>query len=107
MARKAKHTYLLEKSVQAVVSAIEIYNKPDFKYREESFSILMVNAWELLLKAKILKDNNNNLTSLYIIDKERSLKRDGTPKKNPCYKLNRANNFMTIDIYSALKKTDT
>jgi hypothetical protein len=104
MSRKSKHTYLLEKSVQAVVSAIEIYNKPDFKYREESFSILMVNAWELLLKAKILKDNNNSLTTLYIIDKERSLKRDGAPKKNPCYKLNRANNFLTIDIYSALKK---
>ncbi len=52
MSRKARHTYLLDKSVQAAISAIEIYNKPDFKYREESFSILMVNAWELLLKAK-------------------------------------------------------
>lgn len=104
MSRKSKHAYLLEKSVHAAVSAIEIYNKPDFKYREESFSILMVNAWELLIKAKILKDNNNNLTSLYIVDREKSLKRDGTPKKNLCYKINRANNFMTIDIYSAIKK---
>lgn len=103
MSRKSKHSYLLEKSVQAVISAIEIYNKPDFKYREESFSILMVNAWELLLKAKILKDNSNNLTSLYVIDKERGLKADGTPKKNVCFKINRAGNFLTIDIYSALK----
>ncbi|BAW80716.1 hypothetical protein TAO_1346 [Candidatus Nitrosoglobus terrae] len=35
-----------------MLSAIEIYNKPDFKYREEIFSIIAINAWELLLKAK-------------------------------------------------------
>jgi|GEM_PF-1962796 len=45
------------KSIQAALSAIEVYNKPDFKYREESFAILMVNAWELLLKAKLILDN--------------------------------------------------
>jgi hypothetical protein len=104
MSRKVKNIYLLEKSVQAVISAIEIYNKPDFKYREESFSILMVNAWELLLKAKILKDSKNDLSALYVIDKERSLKKDGKPKVNVCYKQNRTHNFMTIDINTALKK---
>jgi hypothetical protein len=45
MPRKARCQHLLEKSVHAALSAIEIYNKPDFKYREESFSILLVNAW--------------------------------------------------------------
>jgi len=55
---KSKHSLLLEKSIQAVLSAIELYNKPIFSYREESFSILMVNAWELLLKAKKLKELN-------------------------------------------------
>jgi len=45
---------LLEKSVQAALSAIEINNKPDFRYREEVFAILMCNSWELLLKAKAL-----------------------------------------------------
>ena len=45
---------LIEKSVACAVSAIEIYNKPDFKYREETFSILMINSWELILKAKII-----------------------------------------------------
>ena len=68
MARKSKYSYLLEKSVNAAISVIEIYNKPDFKYREESFSILMVNAWEILLKAKIVYDNNNNLKSIHSID---------------------------------------
>jgi hypothetical protein len=47
MSRKARYYRLLEKSIQASLSAIEVYNKPDFKYREESFSILMVNAWEV------------------------------------------------------------
>jgi len=66
-----KHFYqlLVEKSVTACVSAIEIYNKPDFKFREESFSILMINAWELLLKAKILQENNDDSKSIQIIEK--------------------------------------
>ena len=46
---------LVDKSIGSMLSAIEIYNKPDFKYREETFSILAINSWELLLKARILK----------------------------------------------------
>jgi hypothetical protein len=42
---------LSEKSILAAVAAIEIYNKPDFHYREEAFALLATNAWELLLKA--------------------------------------------------------
>lgn len=55
---KARSQELVEKSIAAMISAIEVYNKPDFKYREETFSILSINAWELLLKAKWLKDHN-------------------------------------------------
>lgn len=61
---------LAAKSIQAALSAIEVYNKPDFKYREESFCILMVNAWELLLKAKILHENAENEQILHQRDKE-------------------------------------
>jgi EC042_2821-lke REase/Protein of unknown function (DUF3644) len=39
----------------AMVSAIEIYNKPRVTYRDEVFVILLVNGWELLLKALISK----------------------------------------------------
>ena len=46
---KARSQELVDKSIAAMVSAIEVYNKPDFKYREETFSILAINAWELLL----------------------------------------------------------
>lgn len=71
---------LIEKSVACAVSAIEIYNKPDFKYREETFSILMINSWELILKAKIIKDANNNIKAIYI--KEIYLKKQGENQKD-------------------------
>lgn len=35
----------------AMIGAIEIYNKPRFEYRDEVFVILLLNAWELLIKA--------------------------------------------------------
>ncbi|WP_339841264.1 DUF3644 domain-containing protein [uncultured Maribacter sp.] len=60
---------LVDKSVQAVLAAIEIYNKPDFGYREETFSILLINAWEILLKAKVVRNGLENMESLYIPDK--------------------------------------
>ena len=65
---KSKYSLLLEKSIQAILSAIELYNKPVFSYREESFSILMVNAWELLLKARVLNLSNNKISSLIAME---------------------------------------
>lgn len=55
----------VDKSVQAAIAAIEIYNKPDFSYREEAFALLMTNAWELLLKAKWIVDNDESELSIY------------------------------------------
>ncbi|WP_423967425.1 DUF3644 domain-containing protein [Candidatus Binatus sp.] len=54
----------MKKSEVAIISAIEIYNKPDFKYREETFALLALNAWELLLKVKVLAENANNARSI-------------------------------------------
>lgn len=87
---------IIQKSVAACISAIEIYNKPDFKYREETFSILLVNAWELLLKAKIVSDNNNVLSSIQVID-----------RKSRKVKKNRSGNPLTIDINNAIEKLVT
>ena len=42
---------LLSNSKQSMIASIELYNKPQFPYREEVFVILLVNAWELLLLA--------------------------------------------------------
>ena len=69
---KSRSQELLDKSISAMIAAIEIYNKPDFRYREESFSILSINGWELLLKAKWLKENKNKINSLYITEKKKN-----------------------------------
>lgn len=49
----------LNKSEEAFLMAIEIYNKPTIKYRLEGFAFFICNAWELLLKAKMLKNGDN------------------------------------------------
>ena len=46
---------LLMKAKEAFVMAIEIYNKPTIKYRVEGFSFFICNAWELMLKAYMIK----------------------------------------------------
>lgn len=46
---------LLEKSKEAFLMAIEVYNKPSIRYRVEGFSFFICNAWELMLKAHIVK----------------------------------------------------
>jgi len=58
-----------QKAIDAALAAIEIYNKPDFRFREEAFSLLMCNGWELLLKARWLQEHEDNLESLYEIDR--------------------------------------
>ena len=50
---------LLEKSQEAFISGIELYNKPTIKYRIEGFSFFICNAWELLLKAYLIKTKGN------------------------------------------------
>ena len=93
---------LIEKSIACAVSAIEIYNKPDFKYREETFSILMINSWELVLKAKLIKDANNNIKAIYI--KENIPKKAGGISKRWKYKLNKKGYNLTIGIEKLLEK---
>jgi hypothetical protein len=63
---KARSKELLDRGIAAAIAAIEIYNKPDFRYREEAFSVLAINGWELLLKAKWLIDHGNDTTALYV-----------------------------------------
>jgi hypothetical protein len=99
---KARWLHVLEKSIAAAVSAIEIYNKPDFRYREETFSVLMVNAWELLLKSKIVKDNHNDLRSIQI--KEQRQLRDGSLSRRWYVRKNRSGNPITLSIGDAVKE---
>lgn len=46
---------LLDKSQEAFIVAIELYNKPTIRYRVEGFSFFICNAWELLLKARMIQ----------------------------------------------------
>src|SRR3712207_4470460 len=46
---------LVEKSIEAFIMGLEIYNKPTIKYSVEGFSFFICNAWELMLKAELLK----------------------------------------------------
>ncbi len=57
MPRPPAHSKLLGRSNAAMLAAIEIFNKPKFEYREEAFAILAINAWELLLKAKVIAES--------------------------------------------------
>jgi hypothetical protein len=49
------HEKLVGRSLDAFTLALEVYNRPSLKNRVEAFAIMMVNAWELLLKAEVLK----------------------------------------------------
>jgi len=51
---------LVENSMSAMLSAIEIFNKPRISYRDEVTVVLVVNAYELLLKA-ILRNAGKNI----------------------------------------------
>lgn len=58
---------LVEKSKESFILAVEIYNKPTIKYRVESFSFLICNAWELMLKAYLIKTKGQD--SIYYKNK--------------------------------------
>lgn len=53
--RKMVQNNLLKNSISAYFAAIEIHNKPNFSYRYETTTLLLMNAWELLLKAFVKK----------------------------------------------------
>ena len=87
---------MARKSLNATLTALEIYNKPDSKYREEAFCILMINAYELLFKAKILLENQDKINSLYIYENKKG-KKDKILKQK-IIKRNRIGQPYTIDI---------
>jgi hypothetical protein len=102
---KSRSKELLSRSVAAMVSAIEIYNKPNFLYREETFSVLAINSWELLLKSKWLKENGNKVNSLYVY--EPATKKNGTKSKRKVVKQTRSGNPFTHSLdYLAKKLTE-
>ncbi|ETJ38650.1 hypothetical protein Q604_UNBC07301G0026 [human gut metagenome] len=71
---------LIEKSKEAFIVGIELYNKPTIKYRVEGFSFFICNAWELMLKAHII--NTSGESEIYYKDKpDRTLSLETCIKK--------------------------
>jgi hypothetical protein len=105
---RVNQTYrsLLDKSVNSMLSAIEIYNKPNFSYREETFAILATNAIELLFKAQLLKVCSYQMKHLYLMEPVQN--KDGKPhktRKKP--KLSRSKNPATIGLFEVIKKLES
>lgn len=67
---------LLDKSVDAYILALETINQLSIRYRVETFCYLLCNAWELLLKAKILDNMNNDHNAIYRGKKKRGERRE-------------------------------
>lgn len=99
---KSRSHLLLDRSISAMLAGIEIYNKPLFPHRAESFAMLAINSWELLFKAKWLLDNRNKISSLYVYEK-RSLK-NGTKGKKDKIKRTSSGAPFTHSIDYLLKK---
>lgn len=99
---KSKSQELLDKSIAAMVSAIEIYNKPDFLYRGETFAILAINSWELFLKAKYLRINKNKIRSLFVFENPKN--KDGSKSKKKIIKTTRSGNPFTHNLDFVAKK---
>jgi hypothetical protein len=70
-AKKEIHDRLKDRAVDSFFLAIEIYNRATQKNKTEAFCMLIVNAWELVLKAHLAKEQG--LEFIYY---------EGLPKKS-------------------------
>jgi len=98
------HLRFVDKATAALTSAVEVYNKPSFAYREETFAILALNAWELLLKAKVLREANDAIRSLRVYQSRKT--KTGEPSKKQYLKLNRAGNAQSISLWACVIRLD-
>lgn len=82
---------LLDKSQEAFILAIELFNRPTIQYRVEGCAFFLCNAWELMLKAHMINEfgyssiyyPNSNSRTLSLED---CLKRIMTNDKDPVRK---------------------
>lgn len=91
---------LVDKSRSACVAAVETYNRASAPYREENFAIIMINAWELLLKARVIKENNGRVASIYTMEPIRL--KNGTHGTRLVKKLTKFKTPHTISIMAAM-----
>src|SRR5689334_15401944 len=104
MAQLKRSIRFLQKAEAALLSAIEAYNRPTFAYREETFAILALNAWELLLKAKLLADHSNKPNCLYAL--ERRTTKKGQQSRKLYIKKNRSGSAMTHSLAKTITELE-
>lgn len=102
--RPPVHMKFVDKAQAALIAAVEIYNKPSFSYREETFAILAINAWELLLKAKVLKDNDNDQKSITLYEQRQT--RSGVKSKKRYLQRSRSGNPKTLSLGACILALD-
>lgn len=93
---------MLDKSKEAFSLGIEIYNKPTIKYRVEGFAFFICNAWELMLKAHLIRTNGQS--SIYYKDKK-----DRTISLSECVKKVFTNNKdpLRLNLEKIIELRDT
>lgn len=95
------YEFLKQKSIQSFLLSLEIFNKPTIDYRLEGCVFFLCNAWELMLKAKLLKDD----VSIYYPKSSRTLSLSDcaaklmTNKKDPVR--------VNLEIITSLRNTAT
>lgn len=87
---------LVAKSRAACLLAVETYNRASAMYREETFAILMINAWELLLKARVMREDGGKVSALHEFKARK--RKDGSASKLKEVKRTRSGAPMTIGI---------
>ena len=102
--RPSLHLKFVEKAEAALIAAVEIYNKPSFQYREETFALLAINAWELLLKARLLKEGSNDPKVIRVYEARKT--KTGKTSKKMYLKRNRAGNPLTVSLSGAIASLD-
>lgn len=99
------YSKLMDKAVSAITAAVEIYNKPGFQYRDETFSLLALNAWELLLKARLVQISGGKQRAILVYEKRKT--KTGAWSSKEYLKRGRSNNPLTIGIRIAAGRLDT
>src|SRR5690242_6358753 len=89
--RLPKYRHLCDHSFHMALSAIEVYNKPNFAARDQVFPILMTCAWESLLKAKLLRNSRGRMSVLYV-------------QQGGSFKRKKTGEFITIGVPEAIDR---
>lgn len=93
--------FLKQKSIDSFLLSLEIFNKPTIDYRLEGCVFFLCNAWELMLKAKLLEDGKTiyypNTSRTYSLAE--SIKRVLTNHKDPVR--------VNLELINTLRNTAT